>query len=242
MATRLVSLWGDEQQVLGEVADAQLDGSAAVALSRGRFPKSYPHLDPNEDAVLAASGQGGHLLAVADGHSGFDVARAALRSVADNAELLVGATPAKPEEGLEVTCRDAVRAATEVVGAAPRERTDSRTALTIALVVGDRLHVASYGDTACVRIRGAKAKVVGAPGEFLGPGSGRPQIDHARLRSGDRVIVASDGLSDFLGRSWTAIAAEIVSGAPDPLTAVRSLVEQAMDGGAGDHIAVGALL
>lgn len=240
MDTRLVSLWGDELQFLDEVADVRL-ATAAVALSRGRYPKSYPHLDPNEDAVLAASGPGGRLLAVADGHSGFDAARAALRAVASGVEELVGADAARPDDALDSVCRQAVLAATDAVTAAGPERAGSRTALTLALVAGDRLHVATYGDTSCARIRAGKGKTVGEHGEFLGPGAGPPHLAGGRLRRGDRVVVASDGLTDYLGRVWTARAAEVVAGATDPLEAVRGLVALAMTGGAGDHIAVGAL-
>lgn len=241
MTSGLVSLWGDELETLDDVAATPLDGAGAIALSRGRFPKAYPHLDPNEDAVLAAAGPGGRLVAVADGHSGFDAARAALRAVADSVDRLVAAAPDRPGEALESVCLDALRAVTEAVAAAPAERADSRTALTVALETDGRLHVATYGDTACARLRAGKAKAVSGAYAFLGPGAPPPRLDQVRLRAGDAVLVASDGLVDFLGRGWTVRAAEVVAAETDPLAAARALVELAMTGGAGDHIAVGLL-
>jgi len=62
---RTAALWGDEHTELGEIAVAPLLPQAAVALSRGKFPKGYPHLDPNEDAVLAATDGANWLLPVA---------------------------------------------------------------------------------------------------------------------------------------------------------------------------------
>lgn len=241
MTIRLVSLWGDELEELDEVASAALDGGGAIALSRGRFPKSYPHLDANEDAVLAAVGTGARLVAVVDGHSGFDAARAALRTVADAAEGLLAEPAGGAVDALEDVCRWALHAVTDAVGSASRERADSRTALTLALVNGGRLHVATYGDTACLRLRAGKAKPVGGPHEFLGPGAPPPRLDEVRLRVTDAVLVASDGLVDFLGRSWSSRAADVVARAADPLAAARELVEVAMTGGAGDHVAVGLL-
>ena len=50
------------------------EGPLAIALSRGGAAKTYPHTDPNEDAAAFASGPAGCVLAVADGHSGFEAA------------------------------------------------------------------------------------------------------------------------------------------------------------------------
>ncbi len=62
-------LRGREHTSLGAVG-AIAQGRCAVALSRGGAHKLYAHQEPNEDAVLFARGEGGALIAVADGHHG----------------------------------------------------------------------------------------------------------------------------------------------------------------------------
>lgn len=239
----LVALWGDQHPDLDRVADARLDERTAVALSRGRFPKPYPHVDPNEDAVLAASGPGGRLLAVADGHFGFDAARAAMGAVGARVSALVEDPDGDPVGALEETCRAALDAVADVVAAVEPPRDASRCALTLALATGEHLYAVTYGDTACVRGRGGRDRLVGRPGwPFLGAGAGVPPVDRARLRPRDRVAVCSDGLTTYLGRAWPARIAAALDAAEDPLAAARELIEMAMDGGAGDHIAVGVLL
>ncbi|MFH1330493.1 MAG: hypothetical protein ABIJ48_07590, partial [Actinomycetota bacterium] len=78
---RLAALWGTDHETLGEIALEEVTPSLVAALSRGRYPKGYPHLDPNEDGALAASDGTAAVLAVVDGHNGFDAARAALQAV-----------------------------------------------------------------------------------------------------------------------------------------------------------------
>ena len=74
---RSALLRGRDHTRLGITA-AVAEGRAAIALSRGGAPKSYRHRDPNEDAALFAEGEGGILLAVADGHGGCDAAETAV--------------------------------------------------------------------------------------------------------------------------------------------------------------------
>jgi hypothetical protein len=83
-------LLGDQAVELGEVIQAELGSSCALALSRGRFAKGYPYLDPNEDACLAATDGHRYLLAVADGHNGFDAARAAITALDAHSENILG--------------------------------------------------------------------------------------------------------------------------------------------------------
>lgn len=70
-------LLGRAQQAFGDVGAAS-DANVAVALSRGGAAKPYAHTDPNEDAVLAASGARGFLVAAADGHWGLHASEAAI--------------------------------------------------------------------------------------------------------------------------------------------------------------------
>lgn len=242
----LVALWGGDHPTLDELAVDALGERAGVALTRGRFPKPYPHLDPNEDAVLAAAGERGWLLAVADGHSGFDAARAALEAVAAQAPALLDGDGDRDGDGdptaaLQDICEAAIAAVTRTVASAEQSRQASRTALTVALATSRHLHVATFGDTVCVRLRGRRAKTVGAPTAFLGPDSDVAGVQRLRLRPGDAVAVASDGLSDYLGRGWPQRIAALTADAADPAAAARLLVEEAMAGGAGDNVAVAVL-
>lgn len=237
----LVGLWGEDHPDLDRVADAQLDDRAAVALSRGRYPKDYGHVDPNEDAVLAACGPAGWLLAVADGHFGFDAARAALRVVAARAAAMLDGSAA-PAKALEDASRAAREAVADAVAGLERPRRDSATALTLALITDGHLHVTTYGDTVCVRGRGGKAKVVGESGPFLDPHANLHPVVRVRMRARDRVVVGSDGLTTYLGHDWPTRAAAVLEEEDQPRDAARRLVELAMTGGAGDHVSVGVLL
>jgi len=81
MSLDTVALWGSDHTELGEIAVAEVPPAGALAISRGKFRKGYPYVDPNEDAVLVATDGTVWLLAVADGHNGFDAARAAIAAV-----------------------------------------------------------------------------------------------------------------------------------------------------------------
>jgi serine/threonine protein phosphatase PrpC len=239
-ATQVAALWGDEHERLGEIATASLEPCAAIALSRGRFPKAYDHVDPNEDAIMVAGGPAGWVLAVADGHNGFDAARAALGAVAlEVAPMLATEVgdPAAAVAGLFELARQAV--ARDLDGLR-RPRSASRTALSVALVAGERLCTASLGDTLVVRVRGRRLAEVGQTGPFLGPDTPPPEPRSVELRPGDVVLAASDGLLDFVGATWTERLVE-AGRVPDRSAAVRGLVLNAFAGGAGDNVAVGLL-
>jgi len=237
---RTESLWGDRNVVLGQVATAVLEPRAGLAISRGRLPKRYRYLDPNEDAVLAAAGPAGWLLAVVDGHSGFDAARAALGTVEREAGVLLERDDLEPVVAVHqlfVAARKAVAAALGKVG---RERQASRTALSIALVTGDQVHGASLGDTVALRLGGDDVEEIGTAGPFLGPGTLAPQVYWAPFDQGDRLLVASDGLMDYLGQQWEECLREAAA-ASDLADAAHRLVLHAFNGGAGDNVAVGLL-
>ena len=241
---REAALWGDEHTELGEIAVAELPPRAAVALSRGRFPKGYPHFDPNEDAVLAATDGSAWLLAVADGHNGFDAARAALTALQAAAPPTLAGAATDPEAALRAGLILVGEAVTEALTHVHEDRAASATALTVALVVGGRLTTLTLGDTAVVLVRDGRARRIGGPTGFLGPGAdlGAAGLDRADLHPGETVVVASDGLFDFLGRSPDRALARLAARPGEsPAGLARAAVEQACAGGAGDNIAVALL-
>ena len=86
-----------------------------------------------------------------------------------------------------------------------------------------------------------RARRLGSPTRFLGPDAdlATASIDRADLKPEDSVVVASDGLLDFLGRSPTRILARLAAHHPDdPVALARAAIERAFTGGAGDNIAV----
>lgn len=235
----LAALSGGDFPALGEVGVSHFSDRLAIAVSRGRHRKGYAHVDPNEDAVLAASGPGGHVLAVLDGHNGLDAAEAALRTVADAAPRLVGRAHVGRHGLLEVY-QHALAAVCAAVDGLQGPRRGSRTAMSLVLVRGGRLLHATAGDTVVVLARGRKASLISAPGDWLGPRSAVPRVLSARLRRDDRLIVASDGLSDFLGRDWVQEVGARAMSLP-AANACVDLITTAGARGAGDNVAVGVL-
>jgi len=241
---REAALWGDAHTELGEIAVAGLLPHAAVALSRGKFPKGYPHLDPNEDAVLAATDGANWLLAVADGHNGFDAARAALTALQSTTEATLADSATDPETALRTALALAGAAVTDALTDVEEGRSGSATALTVAIVAAGRLTAVTMGDTAAVLIRNGRARRIGSPTRFLGPGAdpATADLEQADIQPGDTVVVASDGLLDFLGRSPIRVLARLAARYPDdPVDLAGRAIERAFAGGAGDNIAVALL-
>jgi serine/threonine protein phosphatase PrpC len=83
-------LRGREIQELAAI-ELRVEGDAAIALSIGGAPKIYAHTDPNEDGALVVTGAGGLLVAVADGHGGYEASEIALEHLAAIAETWTAA-------------------------------------------------------------------------------------------------------------------------------------------------------
>ncbi|MFQ5524465.1 MAG: PP2C family protein-serine/threonine phosphatase [Acidimicrobiia bacterium] len=216
-------LYGRNHTTLGEVA-VVADGRAAAALSPGRFPKGYPHTDPNEDCVAVADLGTRVLLAAADGHHGVEASHAAIGAVAQVVASLQHTTPRRLVE--------------VVIDAVAEITSGSRTALTVALFDAQRGQAFTFGDTYLIRLRDSKGKRLNRPAPFLDAGSTAEdaRFDRFSLRPGDRILAATDGLIDFLGRSALARLAAIDE--PDPTTWVNEAIDLALTGGAGDNIGV----
>lgn len=242
MIADTVRLLGSNSTVLGEMSSSQV-GRAAVALSRGRFPKPKTWVDPNEDAVLAAHIGDHWLLAAADGHLGFDAARAAMQVIDDGASQILS----DDRDGRTVVAsvieqaREAVAQALSVVD---EERFDSRTALSVVLVRGDEAFATTCGDSSIFLVRSRRVRAVTSvtsPTRFLGPRTSTPPVVRMRLRVGDSLAAVTDGFTDFLGRGTVpALRREMPGRTPED--AARGLVGAAFAGGAGDNVGVAVLL
>lgn len=234
----LVSLAGRDVTELDRIVTRQLDETTAIALSRGRFAKGYDAVDPNEDAVLAASGPRGRLLAVLDGHNGIEASHAVLDSLTSEAEEALAAPPElQPPQLLATLVRHATAAIATATTNAEPPRDRSRTALVLTLVESDgTLTWCSYGDGALVRVRGRRARGLNAPSRFLGPSSPPPRVAEIDTKPGDRLVLATDGLADHLGRSWKRRITK--ASAKGPEETAGALIKEAHVGGAGDNVAV----
>lgn len=235
----VVRLLGSDSTVLGEM-DAARTGRVGAALSRGRFPKSVSWVDPNEDAVLAAQRADRYLLAVADGHHGFDAALAAIQQIESTTSQVLS----DDRDGRTVLGELFERAREQVAQALmPHEdiRGESRTALSVVLVRGREVWGATCGDSSIFLVRSGKARSLTSSTRFLGPRTPAPSIVRRRLRVGDALALVTDGFTDYLSQPVGTTLATAVTAA-DPAHAAQGLVRAAFAGGAGDNIGVVVLL
>jgi hypothetical protein len=130
----------------------------------------------------------------------------------------------------------AVKAVHETLEGADDERAGSRTTLTVACVGSRVLTVGGFGDSKSARIRSGSSKVLWKPAPFLGLETGADQrwLAESALAPGDWVVVASDGLLDFLGRGWERRLEAFTDATPGRF--VKRAIEAAFAGGAGDHV------
>jgi serine/threonine protein phosphatase PrpC len=246
---RLALLRGRDHVELGAI-DAVGEGCCAIAISLGGAPKRYAHVDPNEDAALFALGPSGALVAVADGHHGFEASEVALEYLATHP------APHWVEPGTvrEATWRRQAAAVLEDAGRAIRaERADLEggpsTTLTFALVLPEQgtILYASVGDSHLYRV-GADGRVTELAAArdrkpcFLGQGqpdadtlAAQGAIGAAPLAGTSALVLATDGLSERgIGVDEPAEAVReaieaAASAAPAlrPLAAARGLIERA---------------
>jgi serine/threonine protein phosphatase PrpC len=257
-------LRGREHTVIGAVATIA-EGRCAVAISRGGAGKTYAHTDPNEDVAAFRAGEGGVLLAVADGHWGCDAAELAVeRLVERHARHWTGASAT----GLAALWSSQARGAlvdvneTIVREAVRRGAAAARTTLALALLrPGDDLFAwASMGDSHvfCIVPGGAEdhALAPDTPRGFLGSAQEtavglreKCVLGTAPLGGIRAVALVTDGLSETgigVADPAAAVAAAVrdaagASGDLRPLAAARAIVERALaaqrDNRAGDNVA-----
>jgi serine/threonine protein phosphatase PrpC len=248
---RSALLRGRDYTRLGITA-AVAEGRAAIALSRGGAPKSYRYRDPNEDAALFAEGEGGILLAVADGHGGCEAAEIAVE------KLLASFAPAwtgRALPGLREDWGGLAAAALGDLNAAILARValggvaSARTTLALALLrpAEDLLAFASLGDSHVFQLAASEVLELGHERErrscYLGFASetaeslADKQVAGVQPLSGTRAIVlATDGLSEqgigvAVPEDAVAECAEAAArGKPElqPLAVARGVVERAL--------------
>jgi hypothetical protein len=216
-----VLLLGENHTDYGAVAVEEISDDLAVAISRGRFPKSYPHVDPNEDAVFAST-------------DGTFTARAAIEAIRDSAADTV--THAI-EDGISLLAGAAIAAVAEFVPDLAPPRDTSRTALTVCVIRDDEISSITLGDTSCLAVSRRGVDRIGPVTEFLGPATSPDEVivTSETLGKGTSIIVASDGLVDYA--KFTEVTAAIAGSAAE---IAKSLLGAAFEGGAGDNIAVAA--
>lgn len=225
---RSALLRGREHQHLGAV-DSIAEGPVAIAISRGGAAKIYSHTDPNEDAATFALGSGAVLLAVADGHRGFEASEVLL----DHLVTHPGPHWTEPEGiSAETWARHALATLSDANAEILRESLQSesgtsRTTLALALVLPDepRLLYAAVGDSHLFLVRPGKtvdlAHLASVPPHFLGSGeetaeslSRRCHVGVEAVADASAIVLATDGLS------------ERGLGVEDPHAAVAAAVER----------------
>lgn len=242
-------LWGAEHVELGHVASASPQRGAAIALTRGRFLKSYGYLDANEDAVAVVCGPRATLLACADGHNGVTASHVALRHALD----AFGDDP--PPELSDREWLDLFEAINEAVLAATAgsEQPGSRTVLLLALAAAGRVSWGSMGDAAAVlaapgasrgrQLNREEMRFVGYPMKRRALKSAL-QRGRVSLEADEWVVLVTDGLSEFVSPMRPAdVVPRILATVPpgDAEAAALRLVDTACAAGAGDNVGVAIL-
>ena len=196
---RSALLRGRDHTRLGITA-AVAEGRAAIAISRGGAPKAYRYRDPNEDAALFAQGEGGILLAVADGHGGCDAAEiVADKLLASFAPEWTGAHRPGPARGLEkpggARARRELNAAILRARRARRRRQLAHHARARAAPPGDDLLAfASLGDSHIFQLTAGEVLE-------LGHAARAPLLLLPRLRVRDGGIAGRTSTSPACSRS-----------------------------------------
>jgi serine/threonine protein phosphatase PrpC len=240
---RSALLLGRDHHTLGAMA-AVAEGPAALTISRGGARKTYDHVEPNEDAALFALGDGGWLVAVADGHSGASGSEAVVECLHSVwAPRWTAAEPPFDEPGAWAEMAlDAVLDCVHAVlsRAAERQLPPAPTTLALALVrpAEGWLAHACVGDSHVFRVDGSRASDLGWPAGvkkrsyFIGHQAGDRQREQEMSRIGcnplsgaKAVVLATDGLSEIgIGVADPAAAAlEAVSEAETSLSDLRPL-------------------
>jgi serine/threonine protein phosphatase PrpC len=202
-------------------------------------------MDPNEDVVGAFSGPGGTLVALADGHNGRDSAAIVIAYVAEH----LGKEPGP--RSLRGTVTNVIYAAGEAI---QREASwknarapESRTTFAAAAAHGRDLAFATMGDSALfVCGHGGSRRLDDPKHHFVGYPMTKDEIrerlitGEETLGDGEWVVLVTDGFTDFPPGAVPRLGGQIDS-QRSAEAAVRSLIEAAFEGGAGDNVAAAVI-
>ena len=229
-------LLGRDHTELGDIATRAVTSNLAIGIARGRFPKGYPHIDLNEDAVFATTDGRTTILAVADAHNGFDAAVIAISAIA---EAVASTMASAPRDIVRLLVDAAGRGVASTIPDLGAPRNKSRTALSIAAIRDRRIAATTIGDTACYIATRRRARRIGTDTDYLGPNTDLSaiQIEETSPTVPSSVVVASDGLADFAVNARRTLRAATKLPALD---GVEHLIRAAFSGGAGDNVAIAA--
>lgn len=200
--------------------------------------------EDNEDRVLARESRGTRLLAVADGVGG-----SAGGEIAANAaivELAERFFAARAASTLEERLADAIRDAnTAVLRAAEASGNPSAASTLVAAAIErSRAVIANLGDSRAYLVRDGAARQLTEDHQgdathsitrFVGDPRGvQPDVFVEDLRSGDRLVLCSDGLTRHLTDAEIAGLADRA----DVGAAADALVDRALERGGEDNVTV----
>ena len=211
--------------------DVVSEGATAIAISRGGAHKPYHHLDDNEDAAGFWRGTEGIVLAVADGHNGFEASEVAVEYVLRDPAPQWGEPGGVDASHWE---RQAAAALCDANRSVLTERSSdpavpSRTTLAIAMVKPREhaLFFACCGDSELFLVEDEQVRPLCQPGSvesFLGFAERDPrelrklaQIGVVSLRGVAAVVAVTDGLT------------EVGIGVSDPCQAIFEAADRAAE-------------
>lgn len=237
-------LWGTDHEELDEIATLAVGERAALANSRGRYPKAYRYEDPNEDTVAAVVGPRATLLVCADGHNGAYAPNTAVQEVL----RAFGDDPPPETDWVDLfgSVNDAVLDGKGIGSAQPA----SNTVLLVALVSPGRVSWGAIGDGALVvgrpgaqRARQLNREAMRFIGQPMNKRSLKNTVQRATtdIDADEWVVLVTDGLSEFVAPLRPAdVVPRVLATLKPPTaeTAARALVDTAGSAGAGDNVAV----
>ena len=219
-------LLGRDFTELGEVEIVEVTPELAIGISCGRFPKGYPSVEPNEDAVFAATDGESTVLAVADGHHGAAASHTVIETIATRTRSAISSSD-------ELLAR-LVDAGLEAV--ADLGEGDSDTALTVCVSDGQGWEAVTFGDSGVIVLWGRGATHLRGTKPFLARRDVEPDRWAFEVKRRSLLAVATDGFFSFVpdqtliprrqSRKWSA------------KNHVECLIGSAFEGGAGDNIAI----
>lgn len=237
MSPRSICLLGRDYPDLGPMGLAGFPDGGALAISRGAFPKSYLHQDPNEDAALLVRDGDAVLIAVADGYNGVAASEVVMGSTREHAARLLADSEKGFCEAVGVLCAE--------IADRLKRAGRSRTCLMLAALRDGHCDAACFGDS--MLFRSSERQPASRVNDLV-LGSGDP-LPGATLDAwytgfdclpGERLAVMTDGVTNFVRRQ--ASLARLLADASDDLAAALQTLQAAMRDGAGDNLAVATVI